>query len=335
MQTDQVAAMITQAVRSHSMNSARTAQSNDNRLGASEIGMCRSYLWRVLRQEERREEGDTWKAFIGTALGDALERAVAAEFGIVHTQESIVCTLPSGRTVPGHVDVWTEPHAIPVPPGFVGATDPIADPGSVWDFKAKDGVLLAERSDEPDRAHKYQIALYHRGLVQAGKIEPDAPAYIVYVDRSGRQSDPVVKQVEVTEELFEEIDDWIGDAIRGVIDEANGIVKDPEPPRDRPDEWCKVACPFYDNCRGADQYADGLISDPELLGAVDMYREGMALEKQGAARKEEAKGALLGVAGSTGDFVVSWTHINATSINYERAGYDRLNLKAVKKPTVK
>lgn len=312
MTPDDVKKMVATATRNHSMNSARTAQSVDNRIGASDVGVCRSFLWRMIKQEERREEGDNWKAFLGTAIGDLLERAMVAEFGTVHTQDEVVCELPSGRLVPGHVDVWTEPETV--------------EPGSVWDFKAKDGLTLVEREDEPDRSHRYQIALYHRALVQAEKISPNAPAFIVYVDRSGKQSEPVVKQVDVTDELISEIDDWINDAIYGVVN-------DQEPSRDRPYQWCEVACPFFDNCRGADEVrSTGLIEDPEKLLAVKMYREGLEMEKAGAAMKDEARDALVGVSGTADGLAVSWTHVNSSSVNYTREAYDRLSIRPLPKP---
>lgn len=312
---EQIADLVVQAIVNNSMTSARTAQSNDNKIGASELGMCRSYLQRMILQEEKREEERIpWAAFIGTALGDALEAALMKSNPDIVTQYETETLFPSGRLVPGHIDAH-----------LATAMDEVGG-GWVLDFKAKDGLVVSERG-EPDRAHVYQIVSYYLALVQQGILDPaTAKAFIVYVDRSGRDSTPVVKEIHVTNHLINEIDEFVGDAVQAVLD---GV----EAPRDRPYEWCNIACPFFLNCRGSDElHAEGLITDPEVLTAAAAYQDGLNLEREGKRLKEGAKPYLEGRAGSTGTHVLSWTHVNASELAFTRPGYDRINFRKIPTP---
>ena len=308
MRSDDLATLVTDAVKARSMNSARTQQTLEGRLGASEIGMCRSYLWRFLRQDERAAETDIpWKAFIGTWLGEGLETAVAEHSPRAHVQHNVLTTLPSGRAIPGHVDLWLEPEG--------------DDPGAVVDFKSVDGNLLKEQG-EVDRAHAYQIALYHLGLVQQEGLPPEAPAYIVYVDRSGTNPNPVVREVPTGADITQEIDSWVEDAIYGLL-------HDEEPSRDRPYEWCQVACPFFADCRGQQQET-GLITEPVFVQAAEAYLTASAQIKAAESLRDEAKRTLAGVSGSTGRATVSWTLIGESQVSYSRKPYQRLTVRGVK-----
>lgn len=311
---ERIGEMVTQAVTAHSMNSARTAQSKDNRLGASEIGMCRNYMRHVIIGTERQEDAKVpWAAFIGTALGEFIENAVTDEFD-VFAQEQVLATLPSGLTVPGHVDLWGEKHVYQGDPGWVG------------DLKAKDGTRLIRTIKDCDRSHLFQVRLYHLALVQAGSIEPDAPAFLIYVDRSGKDPEPKVIEVPTGDEYTAEIDEWVNDAVYAVKvgEEAS---------RDRDYSWCEVACPFFWACRGADEHhaAGGLIEDEHQLTVIKAYQAGKAMEKDGKALAEEARDALVGVAGTTPDgLVLSWTQINASSYMVNRQPGVRMNLRRIK-----
>jgi hypothetical protein len=318
-----MAALVVSAIINNSMTSARTAQSNDNQIGASELGMCRSYLQRMILQEEKREEERIpWAAFIGTALGDALEAALMKTDPDIVTQYETETLFPSGRVVPGHVDAFLPAKVVY---GDDGMTPSHEEPGWVLDFKAKDGLVVAERG-EPDRAHVYQIVSYWLALVQQGLLVPESKAFIVYVDRSGGDSEPIVKEVHVTDHLIDEIDEFVGDAIQAVIDGY-------EAPRDRPYEWCNIACPFFLNCRGADEmHAEGVITDPEVLTAGAAYQEGLALAREAARLKDGAKPYLEGRSGRIGDHILSWTHVNGTEVAFTRPGYDRISFRKIPTP---
>lgn len=326
MSAEQIQRLVMDAVRAAGDNSARTAQANDYRIGASDVGVCREYLRRTIAQGERHPEGGIkWKAFIGQALGDWLETALSGNdtTGLIHTQEEVTCTLPSGLSIPGHIDAYQEQVVDDVQVWNGDTIERVVEPGWVLDFKSKDGILLADR-EEIDRGHLYQIALYWLALVTLGKITPEAPAFLVYVDRSGRTEEPVVKQVTVDDALIAEIDEWIDDAIYAHVNHV-------EASRDRPYEWCQVACPFFLDCRGAEveHRVQGLIEDPDLLLAIEVYTESLAAAKLANARKEQAAEALEGIQGSTGTHVVSWTHVQGSDMAYYRRPYSRLNIRPV------
>jgi hypothetical protein len=322
---ESIAFMVTEAVTRHSMNSARTTQSLDNRLGASEIGMCRNYLRHVIVGTERREEARVpWAAFIGTVLGDGVENAVAREFG-TRVQESVVATLPSGLRIPGHIDLFDEGVQVSDNTGD-DIVDVWDDPGWVGDLKAKDGVRLIRSLKDVDRAHRFQIRLYHLALVQAERIAPDAPAFVIYIDRSGKDPEPKVIQVPTGDDYIAQIDEWVQDVVYAVKtgEEAS---------RDRDYSWCEVACPFFYACRGADEHhaAGALIEDESQLSTIKAYQEGKAMEKEGKALAEEARDALIGVAGTTPDrLVLSWTVINASTYTVNRQPGVRMNLRKIK-----
>jgi len=329
--TQEMADLVVNAIINNSMTSARSAQSADNKIGASELGMCRSYLQRMILQEPKREEERIpWAAFIGTALGDALEAALMKANPKVVTQYETETVFPSGRTVPGHVDAFLpswEDIAVRNANGEIVVVEKGAlRDGWVLDFKAKDGLVVAERG-EPDRAHVYQIASYWLALVQQGLLDAEtAKAFIVYVDRSGGDPEPVVKEVNVKDWLIEEIDEFVDDAIQAVV---HGH----EAPRDRPYEWCNIACPFFYNCRGSDEmHAEGLITDPEVLTAAAAYQQGLEMSREATRLKDGAKPYLQGRSGSTGTHVLSWTHINSSEVAYTRDGYDRINFRKIPTP---
>ena len=318
--TEQIAGLVVEAIKANSMTSARTAQSNEGLIGASEIGMCRSYLQRMILGQERREDTRVpWAAFIGTALGDALEAALMKSDADVVTQYECAAVFPSGRRVPGHIDAFKPSHVVYEDDGVTPSHE---EPGWVLDFKAKDGLVVAERG-EPDRSHVYQILTYWLALVQQGLITEEAKAFIVYVDRSGVDETPVVKEVIVKDWLIAEADEFVSDAVQAVVDGC-------EAPRDRPYEWCKVACPFFDQCRGADElHAEGIIEDPEVLTAAQAYQEGLVMEREGKRLKDGAKPYLVGHAGNVGTHILSWTHVNATEVAYSRDGYDRIVFRKI------
>ena len=308
MSTDTVRTAIEDAIRNHSANSERTAQAAEGFIGASDVGFCRNRLAHMIRQSPRDEDRSLrWAAFVGTAVGDRLESAWAADDPEVVTQVEAVAELPSGVRIPCHADV----------------VHPVQD--YVVDFKSKDGLALYENG-ELDRSNIYQVVIYTVALRQAGVLTENSKAYLAYVDRSGRDETPVVREVVVDDEIITEIDEFIGDAIYAVM-------HDEEAARDRPYNMCEVVCPFFSRCRGADDYqAGGLIEDFVTLGAVNGYVKGLEMEKQGKRLKEDAKAALVGAAGSTGTHVVSWSKVGPTDIAAgTRRGYDRLSIRPIKK----
>lgn len=303
---EKIAAEIRQAIASHTMGSARSRQQAEQRIGISEIGACRSYIARMISQQPYDPPTDDikWPAFVGTAIGDRVERALYEQFGH-RTQIHVTLTLPSGREIPGHVDVNTGE--------------------AVWDLKTVNGLATVRR-EGPSFKHKAQVCGYRKALIDAGELHPDVPAALAYLDRSGEDSDPYVYVIEPHEcdFILAEVDSRLDDAEYAVI---HGIE---EAPKDEPLTWC-VYCPFFNTCR-ADRQPEGLIDDPGQLEAVQRYLDGRELKKEGEGLMKSAKRDLEGVSGSTGEHTVTWTRMNPTVVeSFTRAASTRMDIRKARR----
>lgn len=302
--------LVREAVRDHTMDTARSQQSAARLIGPSEIGGCRAYLARIIADVPFDDQDDIkWPAFVGTAVGERLEHAVAATIEGARTQVPVETTLRSGLKVAGTADVVL--------------------PDAVWDFKSVDG-LEAIRRTGPSFKQVAQIVTYLLGLIQAGELPEDATWALVYIDRSGKDDIPVVYEGTVDDEVLAEVDRRLEDVIYAVEFDLNSA------PRDEPFDWCMKACPFFLSCRGSDEHlVGGLITHERYLTAIKLYQQGKAEEKVGKQLADEAKAELEGVSGSTGELELSWTTVPATEIAaYTRAAYSRITLKPVKAPKV-
>lgn len=312
---NQIAARVRTAMREYSMTSERAQQQAEHRIGASEIGVCREYLRNMIAETpyDDNAEDDKLAAFVGSALGERLERAYDKAYEGTLSEHDIETTISYTTmlgertlTIPGHADT------VDVPRDFV------------VDWKAKDGLDAVKRS-ELDRGHRYQVGLYRKGLVDAGILTPDSQAFVVYVDRSGKDPIPYVVEVVCDDALYVEIGEWVGDAIYAHLNNERA-------PRDRHYNWCEVACQFFLTCRGGDTLAEGVIDDPAIILAIKQYREGSALVRDGEKLKKEAKPLLEGVSGAVPSegIALSQTYINPTHIDYEREGYYRMSFRQMK-----
>lgn len=301
---DEIALMVKEAVKAHGMNSLRSQQQAQQLIGMSELGACRNYLLHMVKQTEPDEEvGIKWPAFIGTWLGDGLENAVRAQFGFL-VQQTVEVTLPSGKRLAGTCDVQTD--------------------DSVWDFKAVDGLESVKRSG-PSFRQKAQIMGYLMALIQAGKLPEDAVAVLVFYDRSGRDDTPYVWMSALDMTVVLEADQRLDDVVYARMYED-------EAPRDEPDAWCQVACPFYSKCRGANTDVSGLIEDEGALLAVKNYEEGKRLAREGERLKDEAKQTLRGVSGSTGEHLVRWTEVAETYVEgFNRKAHTKIDIRKMPK----
>lgn len=311
----QVAERVRTSMREYSMTSERAQQQAEHRIGASEIGVCREYLRNMIAETPYDDdaEDDKIAAFVGSALGERLERAYANAYGGVLSEHEVEATLEfqemaGTRTlvIPGHADTVD------------------VEANCVIDYKAKDGLTAVKRA-ETDRGHRYQVGLYRLGLIQAGILQPGAQAFLVYVDRSGHDPIPHVVEIVCDDALYVEIAEWVGDAIYAHLNGERAS-------RDRHYNWCEVACPFFASCRGGQTLAEGVIDDPEIIQAIKQYREGLALEKEGKKMKDEAKPIMGDVSGAipSEGIAISRTFINPTHIDYERDGYWRMNIRTLK-----
>ena len=271
---------------------------------------------------------DTYKKNTGIGLN---YQSIGSGGGI---KQVIAKTVTFGATDKPLSDEDLEKNGLVQFPMIMGGIVPMINvegvkPGElVLDGKTSGGLEIARRTGA-DQAKQFQRHLYGLGAWEAGLLG-DIPLEQVrvgnvWLDRTGEEQELYVQTEPFNPEIVEQAITWLEDVIYAF---TNGEEARKEPPR----EMCAKVCGFYRVCRAFDTDVSGLLTDPEVLAAVEMYREGLALEKQGAALKKQAKPSLTGVTGSTGEFSVRWIHINETVVpETTRAAYDRLDLRAIPK----
>lgn len=312
MQTaEELAANIYEAIQDASNFSERSQQSADFRMGVSDMGFCSEKVRRML-MGQAEPPGDKLAAFIGTAIGDHAEQALKAKYPHLIIQSEVSLTLDGegGRTyvVSGHPDV----------------IDPVE--GIVIDMKTARGLEYVKR-DGPDRQKQFQRHAYALGAWEAGmfpdhKLEEIRVANC-WLDRGGDDKYAHVNMEPYNPDIITEMGEWLDEVVYAYL---HGEEARKEPPR----EMCAKACGHFLTCRAGDTDVEGLLTDPEVLTAVDMYQEGLELERAGKRLKDQGKIRLVGVEGSTGQFAVRWTTVQGTTVSYKRDAYMKLDLKKVK-----
>jgi len=255
------------------------------------------------------------KAFIGTALGDHMEKAIESSglFPDAVIQATVTVPLKGERgntyEVVGHPDVILPGDAL------------------VIDNKSSAGLQLARRVG-PNQQQQFQRHLYAYGAWLGGFFGDtpleDVRVGNVWIDRTGN-----TKEVHVNTEPFDQM--VVDMAALWLDDVVYAYLNDEEARKEPAREVCFATCGFAPECRGLETDVIGLLTDETVLEAVDMYREGLDLEKQGRALKEEAKPALDGIEGSTGKFTVRWVHVNEVEVPATiRRAYKRLDIRKVR-----
>ena len=312
MIADDFQGLITTAVRAYGDGSQRSQQAEDGLLGPSDIGFCRQKAALMTKGVKASDNKSLWAAQVGTAVHNYVEAALKEVFpdwlvGSID-ELTVTATLPNGVTISGHPDIV------------------VPDLNTVLDIKTVDGFEWVKRSGT-SQSHKFQRHLYALGCVQGGIFDVDKPVYVgnVYFDRSGKETEPIVVVEEIDYGLTDEIVAWVDDVIYAVKhgEEAAQDIAAPV---------CERICEFYTVCRGGLPTGDAmLITDPDLVGAVSMYRDGLDMEKEAKRMKDQAKAMLYGVNGSTGEWQVRWTQVGPTDIpGFTRDGYERLDVRKVR-----
>lgn len=304
---EEIARDVLETVSAHTMGSARSQQSAEQLIGISEVGACRNYLRHMVIQTPYDEPEDVdpkWPAFVGSAVGERAEEAYAARDDLlVRNEVPLTATLPSGLAISG-------------------SSDTIRDRKNLIDWKTADGLATVRRGGSSFQ-RKAQLNTYLLAAIQQDIVDEDACGHLVYLDRSGREAEPVVHSSPYDPEITAQVDERLGDVIYAV---QHGE----EASRDEPYEWCKIACPFFSKCRGQELHESGVIEDEEAIQAVKNYRAGLEMEKEGKRLKDESKQRLVGVSGAADGFMVSWTTINEAEIAAtRRAAYERLNIRKI------
>lgn len=187
----------------------------------------------------------------------------------------------------------------------------------------KSGLGVVRR-EGPSRQQVFQITLYAKALIDGGVLNDDCTVALIFIDRSGDDPDPVVFAWQYDTTIVDEIIQWLDDVIYAV---ENGE----EASKDQPRDWCFKACPYATSCRGFDTDVTGLVEDPTVLDAIEVYREANATIRAAEKDKKSAMSVLTGVAGSTGKDIVRWITIPGGYVGYDRAEYQRIDIRPIKK----
>ena len=145
----------------------------------------------------------------------------------------------------------------------------------------------------------------------------------VWFDRAGDEKEPYVHEEPYDERVVDAATAWLDDVVYAF---QHGEEARKEPPI----QMCAKACGFYLDCRAGRGGPEGLITDPDLVAAVEMQREAMEMERQARRLKDEAKAALQGVEGSTGAYSVKWVKIAGGHVSYDRSPYQKLDIRPIR-----
>lgn len=307
-----VAEQVYAAIQRHSNYSERSMQSKDFKVGVSDLGFCSEYSRRMLAGIEPEFETDALAAFVGTAVGSAVEEAILPVWPTAICQSEVVVELvgDSGRTynLPGHPDI-------------------VLPEGKVYDVKTVNGLDIVRRTG-PKLSQQFQRHCYAKAAYDAGLFNEDVHLEEVivgniWVDRSGAQTKPHIQQETYSHEVVQDAGFWLDEVVWAYLHEQEA---QKEPSR----EFCAVWCGHYNTCRAQDTDVEGLLTDEDVIAAVEMQNEAAELEKRAKRLKAQAKGALTGVAGSTGEYAIRWVWVNGGEVSYTRQGYSRLDIRKVK-----
>lgn len=289
--------------------SDRSAQAQEFRVGVSDLGYCSERLRRFLARQVP-DETDMLAAWIGTWLGEGLEFSLKAAWPNVLTQASVEVRLNGDQgtyVIPGHPDIILPTEDI------------------LLDCKTAFGLEFPKRTGFDDRQKKYQRHMYAHAAIERGWLTPDCTVGNVWIDRSAQDKELLVRLEPFDPNVIDEATLWLDEVVYNWRHET---VAPKEPPR----EMC-TACGFYTDCRGGDTDAEGLLTAPEVVTALDLYREGAAAEKHGKQMKGQALDVLRGVEGSTGEYTIRWVKVGGAEVSYYRNPYEKLSI--TKQPPAK
>lgn len=301
---------LAEAIEVFESNTPRSKQADDFHIGISDLGTCREWERWMTIQQPPTDSPSKRKAFIGSALGERWEEAIAATFPQARRKMEVTVTLPSGATYVGHPDLVL--------------------PNGVLDLKSVDGLTGVRRTG-PDLQKQFQRHLYAAGLVQAGELDKDCWVGNAWIDRSGRDDEIVVSIESYDPSWLIRVDEWVSDVTYAVQYNERTV-------QDMPIEWCEKCCEFFSICRGEDVRKDresrGLITDAFTLDYVTALIEAKNQKKQAEKVIEDCRRALADVSGTTGDYIVRWVFVDESQVpGHTRAAYSKLDVRKI--PRVK
>lgn len=305
-----LADQVYEAIMASATQSERSQQQADFRLGISDLGFCSEKVRRMVAGIPEPPT-DKLPAFLGTAIGDHVERACLRIWPHAIRQGTVQVVIGGDQTeytLTGHPDL-------------------IFPEGKVVDFKSTEGLLVPQRTG-PSQQQQFQRHLYALGAYMANYFEKgltleEVQVANVWIDRSGRERRVYVHMEPYSPEVVIQAGFWLDDLVYSFLQNEPARK---EPPR----EVCAKVCGHFQDCRARDTDVQGLLTDDAVLAAVDLRLEAAALTREADAMKREAESYLAGVTGSTGKYAIRWTHVNGGPVSYERKPYDRLDIKPLR-----
>ena len=305
--------MVQSAMSASDARRPRSIQSAQGHLGPSDLGFCRQKTLLTLRQTPPSDSTSTWAAMLGTCIGEMAESALKEMFPtwIIGSIDKVKVsyTLPNGLTVSGTPDIM------------------VPEWNCVLDLKTKDSFGWVKR--EPwSQNYAYQTFVYTAAAADMGILDKSQELHtgLVYLDRSGRDPEPYVVTRPLDPTLEDQVNAWVDDVLYA-------LKNDEDAHRDIPAPVCEQICSFYTACRGGLPMEESdLIEDPDLIAAIELYREAMDMEKQAKAMKQEMAERLDGVNGTTGVWQIRHTDVGASFVpGFERSGYQRTDIRKARK----
>lgn len=306
-----LATEIYEAIQYYSRCDDRGMQSAEYRVGISDLGFCSERTRRMLSHQDP-DDSDLLPAFLGTAIGDHLERAMQFRWPEAKIQTKVVVPLY------GEGGIYN----------ITGHPDIVFPEGMVLDGKTTRGLEVVRRKG-PSQQQQFQRHCYAKGAWLAKMFDDDVALEDVvvgnvWVDRAGDDKEVHVQTEPYSELIVEAATMWLDEVVYNWQHEQEARK---EPPR----EMCAKVCGFYSTCRQLDTDVEGLLSDDTVLAAVDMYQEGKELMREGKRLQDQAKGNIpQSLQGSTGEFAVRWVWVNGSHVEFDREGYHRLDVRKVK-----
>jgi hypothetical protein len=310
---EQVKHRVVEAIKDARLNSARTQQAVQRRLGMSDLGGCREFIRATIAGEPRKVWDELkWSAEVGTAVGEHVEKILAQAGWSV--QDEVVLRLPqTGIQVTGHLDEMD------------------LESGDLVDNKTVDGVEEIKRSGPSDK-YAVQLSGYLVAAIQTGILAPDAMAHLMFFDRSGKTSEPYVWTINLA--MAESILEWAEERLKDVQHAlATGTREDRTGHlmTDEPESFCyAIGCPFYDRCWSG-YNPTGEIEHPRQLDAVRRRIEARAEAASAQERLDQAKEDLRGVEGIVQAGPYKGTMVKWTLSDRDGRISDTLNVREPKK----
>jgi hypothetical protein len=269
--------LVLAAVETWDQNRPRSKQSEARILGPSEVGGCREYIRATVVGDPKVGGARVnLPAIWGTAIGDIVEQALRESHPeIARTQFDVEYTLHVAGTpilVRGHGDICYGRKILA-------------------DLKSKDGLTTAEREGGSFK-ERVQLSIYLLGLITSGELDEDAEAFLIFMDRSGRERRMVGVgiTVEQAREYVAEAERRLEAVMRTIASGTARVY------RDEPEPYCyRIGCPFYAACwQQDDSYVpQNAITNPNQIEAVKKYQKHRDEKKAAEAGMAEAKHYLL------------------------------------------